>query len=152
MMTRNRMTRLAALTLAVAVVSACGGSDLSKLVGVAAHQVNITPGVPQHSAQGSTVYFDIANSGFYSAYLQECGDEPKVTIEQLKGAGWVEYGPAVTCAAPTVPGAIEIESGEEKVVSRLFTDPGTYRAGVSVGTSADMADAQMAYTVSFTIQ
>jgi hypothetical protein len=136
----------------VVFAAGCGGSALSRLVGIAAHQVNITPGVPQHSAAGDTVYFDIANSGFSSAYLQECGDGPQVTLQVLKGAGWQSYGPAVACPTPTVPGPIELKSGEEKVVNRLFTEPGTYRAGVSVGTSVTMSDAQMAYTISFTIQ
>ena len=144
----NRIARLVALAGALVFVGACGGSALRALVGVAAHNVNITPGVPQ----GDTVYFDIANSDFSSAYLQECGDGPALSIQVQQGGNWVAYGPAVTCPAPTVPGPIELKSGAELVVNREFTQAGKYRVGVSVGTSVTMSDAQMAYTVGFTIK
>lgn len=140
------MSRIAVLSVVLAFASACGGSGA--LLGVASYNVTISPSVPQHDS----VSFSIANSGSTSAFVEPCGDYPHIRLQVRQGNQWVAYGPLLLCALPTVPGPIELSAGAELLLSTLIADPGRYRVGVSVATSATMADAQMAYSAAFVIQ
>lgn len=143
--------RLLVAGLAFAAGMVACSSSLSRLVGVSAHDVFITPGRPQPAPEGDSVYFNIQNNGGATAYLARCGDEPALTLQVFQNGNWVNMGPAVTCPTPSTPGPIELASGASIVLVEVYTGPGHYRAGVSAATTADLADAAPAWTVGFDI-
>ena len=137
--------------LATAAAAGACSSAISKIVGVSAHNVYITAGIPQAAPQGDSVYFTISNAGVAPAYLARCGDVPALDYQVNTNGAWVETGPAITCPAPSTPGPIELDPGVPIQMSTVYTSSGHYRVGVSAASKADLSDAAMAWTVAFDI-
>ncbi len=142
-----RLALFAALTLAVA---ACSKSPLADLVGISAHNVFITPGAPQATAGGDSVYFSIVNEGAANVYIRPCGDAPQLDVQVQENGAWQDVAQG-TCPVQTVPGPIEVDIGATIVTRRLFTDSGHYRVGIYVATDAQLSDGGEAWTIGFDV-
>lgn len=143
-----RTVLFSALAIALA---ACGGSSISGTVGTPAHGVFVTAGHPQPGPQGDTVYLSIDNEGSGTTYLQQCGDNPTLDIQQWVNGHWQPVPqPLTACPAPTTPGPLELALGQTLVVTRIFTS-GTFRVGVFVASKPDYTDVAESMSASFTV-
>ncbi len=147
----SRKALLVGGALAGAIALGACSSAIDKILGTPVYNVYITQGAPQPAPQGDSVYFTISNSGVNVAYLARCGDVPALDYQVFTNGAWVEMGPAITCPAPSTPGPIELDPGAPIVMSNVYTSSGHYRVGVSVGTTADLSNAQMSWTAGFDV-
>jgi hypothetical protein len=137
-------------SVVLAIVAIGCSRSVERLLGTSAHQVFISAGAPQAVTGGWSVYLYIVNQGFSTAYVQQCGDDPALAIEKSVNGQW-QSTMAVTCPVSSNPGPIQLVSGDSILISRVFSDSGQFRAGVSVGTTPSLGDAATAWTTGFII-
>ncbi|HEY5218583.1 MAG TPA: hypothetical protein VIJ16_02185 [Gemmatimonadaceae bacterium] len=145
---RGQMRRVGYAALAIVAIGC--SSSVERLLGTSAHQVFISAGAPQAVTGGWSVYLNIVNQSFATAYVQPCGDDPALTIEKSVNGQW-QSTLAVTCPVSSNSGPIQLMSGDSILINRVFSDSGQFRAGVSVGTTPSLSDAATAWTTGFII-
>jgi hypothetical protein len=128
-------------------VAACGGGTQSvtwipNLNLVPVHGVTMRASLAGHGPSGDTVVVTFTNAGAQTAFLSRCGSQPLLLSQQFMNGAWTGGVQNFMCPMSNQPGPVTLIPGAALQLVRFFDSPGRYRFLASVGSIADLSDAQ----------
>ena len=100
----------------------------------------LTAKVSGHSADGDSVVVDVANLGTTALFLDRCGDDPMLLIQQFVNGVWTGGIESISCVTSTEPGPVKLAAGAHLSVVRVLSTPGRFRFLARVATLPDLSD------------
>jgi hypothetical protein len=130
-----------------ALLAACGGGTQTvpgtpNLNLVPVHGVTMRLSVAGRGPSGDTVIVTFTNAGSQTAFLPRCGTQPLLLSQQFANGAWTGGVQNFMCPMSAQPGPVTLVPGAAIRVVRLFDTAGRYRVLTSVGSIADLTDAQ----------
>lgn len=132
----------------LALLGACGGGTQS-LTGtpsinlVPVHGVTMRASLAGRGAFGDTLLVTFTNGGSQTAFLPRCGSQPLLLTQQFVNGAWAGGVQNFMCPMSDQPGPVALTPGATLQLVRFFDTAGRYRFLASIGSIADLSDAQM---------
>jgi hypothetical protein len=131
----------------VALLAACGGgtqgvTGTPSLNLVPVHGVTMRASLAGRGPSGDTVVVTFTNAGADTAFRSRCGSQPLLLSQQFVNDTWTGGVQNFMCPMSDQPGPVALIPGATLQLVRFFDAAGRYRFLVSVGSIADLSDAQ----------
>lgn len=128
-------------------MAACTASvSVGTLDGFPAHGVEMVASVHSHTSAGDSVTIRITNVGPRVAFMNRCGAEPLLLVQQFVNGTWTGGVQNFMCLAPSAPGPVRLAAGESITVVRVIGIAGRYRFTSPVGEMEDLSDATQTFS------
>lgn len=99
----------------------------------------LTAKISGHSADGDSVFVDVANLGTTALFLDRCGADPLMLLQQFVNGVWTGGIESISCLT-SPEGPVKLAAGAHLTVVRVLSTPGRFRFLARAGTLPDLSD------------
>lgn len=144
--------RASFVAFGVALV-ACSGERSSNLVAdPQAQDPQIAVTLAKRIPEGDSLVMTVTNVSSHAVFLDRCGPEPKVFVEQFVNGAWTDPIQNFMCVqTPDETGPVQLAAGQTLSLSRELFEPGHFRFAMFVGGDANLSGSHIVASAGFDV-